>query len=115
MDLTTARLVGKKQKPHWGFNAMENLRLPRIVSHLFDHPSTTVTFGFWLFIVASFAAFFVASDRKLGADEWLWCVVFSSILIGGVRVGKDLLAAMAVKTGKALPPEEKKDAPPSAQ
>ncbi len=94
---------------------MGNLRLPRIVSHLFDHPSTTVTFGFWLFIVASFAAFFVASDRKLGADEWLWCVVFSSILIGGVRVGKDLLAAMAVKTGKALPPQEPpKNEPPTA-
>lgn len=92
----------------------DGARWPRIVTHLLDHESTTVTFGFWLFIVASFAAFFVAGDRKLDASDWLWCVILSSILIGGVKVGKSMLEAMALKLGGGKPSdvkEEKTDDP----
>lgn len=91
-------------------------RWPRLVTHLFDHPSTTVTLGLWLFLIASWGAFMAASDRKLTPDMWLWCVIFSGVLVGGVRVGKDLIAAMALRLNGAKPAEElkKKEGQPDA-
>lgn len=92
----------------------EGWRWPRIILHIFDHESTTVTLGLWLFIVASLAAFVVATDRRLTPDQWLWCVIISGILVGGVRVGKDLLSAAALKFNGGKPAdfkEDKTDAP----
>lgn len=90
-------------------------RWPRLVTHLFDHPSTTISLGLWLFLVASWGAFIAASDRKLTPDMWLWCVIISGILVGGVKVTKSLLEAMELKLGGAKPADvvkEKTDAPP---
>lgn len=84
----------------------EGWRWPRIVTHILDHESTTVTYGFMLFIVASLAAFIT---RQLTTDNWLWCVVFSTILIGGVRAGKDILAAMQMRLNGGKPAEALKE------
>lgn len=89
----------------------EGWRWPRIVTHIVDHPSTTVTFGFMLFLTASVAAFILA---KIGAEMWLWCVVLSSILIGGVKVSKSILEAMQMKLGGAKPADLVKEVKPDA-
>lgn len=99
--------------------APDGWRWPRLVSHLFDHPSTTVSLGLWLFIVASWGAFLAANDRKLSAENWLWCVIFASVLVGGVRVGKNILEAMAMrvsgdKAADVLKAKEKEGVPPSS-
>lgn len=93
--------------------APDGWRWPRIFSHLFDHPSTTITLGLWLFIVASWGSFFAVTDRKLTPDMWLWCVILSGILVGGVKVTKSLLEAMEMKLGGAKPADlvEKPAAP----
>lgn len=89
----------------------EGWRWPRIVTHILDHESTTVTFGFMLFIVASLAAFIA---QQITSDLWLWCVVFSTILIGGVRAGKDILAAMELRLTGKKPAEALKEDKPDA-
>lgn len=95
------------------------MRPPRILTHIFDSESTTVTYGFMLFIVASFGAFVT---KLLSPDSWLWCAVLAGILIGGKLVAKSLLEAMNLKLGGKPAPEvapaaaaqEVKDAPPPA-
>lgn len=99
-------------------------RWPRIVTHILDSESTTVTFGFMLFIVASVGAFIIHEglNHALTSDTWLWCVVLSSILIGGKLVTKSLLEAMELKMGgkpaldaldDAPETKEKTNAPPT--
>jgi hypothetical protein len=89
-------------------------RWPRLFTHLFDHPSTTITLGLWLFLVASWGSFFAATDRKLTPDMWLWCVILSGILVGGVKVTKSLLEAMELKLGGAKPEDVRKEATANA-
>lgn len=72
------------------------MRIPRLFTHVFDSESTTVTLGYWVFIVASLAAFIA---KLLTPDSWLWCVVLASILVGGKLVSKSILEAMEVKLG----------------
>lgn len=76
-------------------------RWPRIVTHVLDNESTTVTLGFWVFIVASLAAFLIheGNAHALNSDSWLWCVVLASILVGGKLVTKSLLEAMEMRMG----------------
>lgn len=83
-------------------------RWPRLVTHVLDSESTTVTLGYWVFIIASLAAFVV---KLLTPDSWLWCVVLASILVGGKLVTKSILEAMSLKLGKA--PEPEKETPPN--
>lgn len=87
------------------------MRVPRLLLHVFDNESTTVTLGFWVFIVASLAAFVVAADRRLTPETWLWCVVLASILVGGKLVSKSILEAIEIKLGgKPNLKEEESDA-----
>lgn len=78
-------------------------RWPRLVTHLFDHESTTVSLGLWTFIIASVQS--VRAPALYTADIWLWATGLSSILVGGVRAGKDILAFLAMKFGRQLPAE----------
>lgn len=60
--------------------------VPTILLHVFYPTSRKVGFGWFLFIVATYAAFFAhktTGDAKLDASTWLICVAFSSALIGG--------------------------------
>lgn len=77
------------------------MRPPRILTHIFDSESTTVTFGFMLFLVASIGCFIIheGAAHALNADTWLWCVVLASILIGGKLVTKSILEAIELKLG----------------
>lgn len=86
------------------------MRFPRIITHVLDSESTTVTFGFMLFIVASIAAFIT---KLLSPDSWLWCVVLASILIGGKLVTKSILEAIELKLG-GKPDLTEPPAPPEA-
>ena len=85
-------------------------RWPRLVTHLFDHPSTTVTLGLWLFVVSSWGAFARRSGQRLEPADWMICIGLSGILVGGVRFGKDMLSFVALKFG-VKPPEPKEVKP----
>lgn len=91
------------------------MRVPRILSHVFDHPSTTVTLGYMVFLAATGGLFY---KRIIDADTWLWCTCISSILVGGKLVSKSMLEAIQMKITKGAvlpaeisPKEEKADAP----
>lgn len=83
-----------------------NLRMPRIVSHVLDNESKSETLGFAVFVVASV-------KPGVTADQWLWCTVVSSILVGGKMVAKSLLEAMELKAG-IKPKEDKADVAPAS-
>lgn len=88
------------------------MRAPRILSHVLDNESKSETLGFLIFIVGAVRA---VKNPAAGADEFLWCVVFSSILVGGKMVAKTALEAMQLKvTGGKLPQEPKNDPPAPA-
>lgn len=95
--------------------------VPMLLIHIFDSESKTVSFGWWLFIVASCGAFLIkeGTQHALNADTWLWCVVLASILVGGKLVSESILEAVELKLGKKPEPKEiKTDAavpPPPAQ
>jgi hypothetical protein len=60
--------------------------VPTILLHIFYPESRKVGFGWWLFNLASLAAFFLKGpDGKpfLDASTWLICAAFASALIGG--------------------------------
>jgi hypothetical protein len=75
------------------------MRVPRILSHVFDSESKTATLGYMIFITASTGLF---KGRVIDADTWLICVTISSALIGGKLVGETVLA---MKTGKEVKPD----------
>lgn len=59
--------------------------VPTILLHVFYPDSRKVGFGWALFVLASYAAFFAHKADgapKLDASTWLICVAFSSGLIG---------------------------------
>lgn len=80
------------------------MRVPRILSHVFDSESKTATLGYMVFLTATTGLFY---GHVISADTWLLCVVIASSLIGGKLVGETILAA---KLGK-LPAKETPDAP----
>lgn len=92
----------------------EGWRWPRLVSHLFDHESTTVTLGLWTFIIASVQS--IRAPQQYTAEIWLWSLGLCSILVGGVRLGNQMIEALSIKmNGGKLPPEApKKEAKPDA-
>lgn len=60
--------------------------VPTILLHVLYPTSRKVGFGWWLFLVATYATFFAhkaSGDPKLDASTWLICTAFSSALIGG--------------------------------
>jgi hypothetical protein len=60
--------------------------VPTILLHILYPDSRKVGFGWWLFILASAAAFFLktpAGAPLLDASTWLICAAFASALIGG--------------------------------
>lgn len=81
------------------------MRVPRILSHVFDSESKTATLGYMVFLTATTGLFY---GHVINADTWLLCVVIASTLIGGKLVGETILAA---KLGKLPPPKETSDAP----
>lgn len=89
--------------------APDGWRWPRLITHIFDHPSTTVTFAFWAFFVATY---FI---RLVGGENWMIVFFVCALLLGGVRFGKDLLSFAAIRFGVKLPPDqEKKEDKPNA-
>lgn len=92
------------------------MRVPRLLVHIFDSESKTVSFGWWLFIVASCGAFLIREGQAhaLNADTWLWCVVLASILVGGKLVSESILGAVEMKLSGGKPKEVKPDAPSPA-
>ncbi len=60
--------------------------VPTLLLHIFYPTSRKVGFGWALFIVSTWAAFFshkANGDPKLDASNWLICTAFASALIGG--------------------------------
>ena len=88
------------------------MRLPRIVTHIFDSESKTATLGYMIYVTASAGLFIPApaapSGHIISADAWLICTAISAALIGGKLVGETVLAAKLGKLSK-----EALDAPPT--
>lgn len=72
-------------------------KLPSLLHHIFNADSRKVGFGWWVFIVSSYGAFFtkvsngVVSRPILEASDWLLCVAMASGLIGGGTVADSWL------------------------
>jgi hypothetical protein len=65
------------------------MKLPSLLHHVFNSDSRKVGFGWWVFIVSTYGAFFARlSDSRplLEASDWLMCVALASGLIGGGTV-----------------------------
>lgn len=77
------------------------MRVPRILTHVFDSDSKTATLGYMVFIVATTGLFW---GHVISADTWLICVAISSTLIGGKLVGETVLALKLGKEVKNAPP-----------
>lgn len=92
------------------------MRVPRILSHVFDNESKTVTFGYMLYASANYGAFVakVGAEGKhvLGADEFLFLAGFASILVGGKLAAETMGARWGVKSDptEPAPKEVKTDA-----
>ncbi len=80
-------------------------RWPRIVTHVLDSESKSVTFGFMLSLTAT--ALFVAFQEKFGADRWMTGQMAASILIGG----KLMKEAFLEKGPKEVKPDAATPAP----
>lgn len=87
------------------------MRLPRILTHIFDSESKTATLGFMVFLVATTGLFI---GRVINADTWLLCVVIASTLIGGKLVGETILAAKLGRSPEKDAKGDTKDALPPA-
>lgn len=78
------------------------MRLPRIVTHVLDNESKTVTFGYMLFASANYGAFIaknaVTGAHVLGADEFLFLSGFASILVGGKLAAETMGARWGIKS-----------------
>lgn len=77
------------------------MRVPRILSHVFDNESKTVTFGYMLYASANYGAFFAKKldgGHVLGADEFLFLAGFASILVGGKLAAETMGARWGVKS-----------------
>ena len=83
------------------------MRLPRILTHVFDSESKTATLGYMVFLTATTGLFY---GHIISADTWLICVAISSTLIGGKLVGETVLA-MKMGRPTASEKEVKSDAP----
>lgn len=96
------------------------MRVPRILSHVFDNESKTVTFGYMLYASANYGAFFAKKldgGHVLGADEFLFLAGFASILVGGKLAAETMGARWGVKSDPVSPEpvkEVKTDAPAPA-
>ena len=75
------------------------MRAPRILEHVFDSESKSVTFGFMLSLTAT--ALFVAYQDKFGAERWMTAQAAASVLIGGKLMKEAFLEG---KAATAQPP-----------
>lgn len=78
--------------------------VPTILLHVFYPTSRKVGFGWWLFILASYATFFAhkaGGDPKLDASTWLICTAFASALIGGGTLADSKLELEKAKLNAA--------------
>lgn len=83
------------------------MRVPRILSHIFDNESKSVTFGYMLYASANYGAFVAKGvDGKghvLGADEFLFLAGFASILVGGKLAAETMGARWGLKVPAETP------------
>ena len=87
--------------------AKADRKLPSILHHIFNSDSRKVGFGWWVFIIASWGAFFAkcgaGGKPLLEASDWLLCVAMSSGLIGGGTVADAWINK--AKPGSTEPPK----------
>lgn len=72
------------------------MRLPRLLSHIVDSESKSVTFGWTLKITATALYLFVPS---FGADRWERMVIIAALLVGGKLVKETILDGVSAKGG----------------
>lgn len=77
------------------------MRLPRIITHVLDNESKTVTFGYMLYAGACYGAFIAKGPAGVGhvlsADEWLFATAFSSVLVGGKLAAETMGGRWGIK------------------
>lgn len=82
------------------------MRAPRILSHIFDNESKSVTFGYMLYASANYGAFVAekaGGGHVLGADEFLFLAGFASILVGGKLAAETMGARWGLKAPTETP------------
>jgi hypothetical protein len=83
------------------------MRVPRIISHVFDNESKSVTFGYMLYASANYGAFVAKTGAEgkhvLGADEFLFLAGFASILVGGKLAAETMGARWGLKAPAEVP------------
>lgn len=85
---------------------------PRILGHVLDNESKTETLGFLIFFAGTVQLFRNPLDERAGM-HFFWCVVFSSVLVGGKLVAKSVLEIVEMKLSGGKPKEVPPDAPPT--
>jgi hypothetical protein len=87
---------------------------PRILAHVFDNESKSETLGFLIFFAGTVQV--VRNPvSEAAASHFFWCVVFSSILVGGKMVTKAVLEAAEMKLNGGKPKEVTPHAPATPQ
>ena len=100
----------------------DNWRWPRLLTHVFDNESTTISLGYLVFFAGVWGALFSREPgvnghpgaHSIPSDDLLWYVIFASILVGGKLVSNHLLEALQVKLGGGKPADAAKEVPPNA-
>lgn len=86
-DALNAAFAPKEDAAPWWIQSW----CPTILIHVLYPDSRKVGFGWWVFIIATWAAFFLKQDGKpmLDASTWLLVVTASTALIGGGTIADD--------------------------
>lgn len=81
--------------------------VPKLLLHLFDSDSKSVTFGYTLSFAAHYGAFVARKadgNFVLGASEWTLAQGLAAVLVAG-KLGKEAFdALLKSKNGNANPP-----------
>ena len=77
------------------------MRLPRLLTHVFDSESKSVTFGWVLFLTAT--ALYVARMPGFTVDVWQYALLISTLLVGGKVVKETILEGL--ERNAKLPPK----------
>lgn len=85
----------------------EDRKLPSLLHDIFNADSRKVGFGWWVFIISTYGAFFakgVGGHALLEASDWLMCVALASGMIGGGTLADSWINK--VKAPGVVPPPE---------
>lgn len=75
------------------------MKLPSLLHHILNPDSRKVGFGWWLFIVATV----LLREKHIDANDWTFCMIAASTLIGGGTLGDSYINAKIKGAAPAQP------------